>query len=1021
MGKRVILSFGAALMAVRCLAATVTVNEVCYKNSATADASGYTGADWIELYNASSSSVDIGRWYVGDKKTAAKCHQLPFTSYKMQPGEYIMVFADSTQYPEDEVVWVDDPDLELVPQNATWKYYTAESAPSASWKTQTFSDSTWESAVLPAGYNDASANADLATAISYGTNLSSRYPAAYFRYTFNCPDATLVSNLTARVRINDGAVVYLNGTEIYRHNMPDGTVSHATLASSPQGTTEWLSWSLPTNALANGSNTIAVEVHQAFLASTDLIFDLSLTAQVAHQHPEIHLNMGLSYESADGRYENVYLFNSSGTQIHKFDGYTKEVDKNVSYGLEENGVTSKQRVFDTPTPAADNSPEGVYFETLKAAPAFSVPPGFYPSAQTVKVTVSSGLYVYYTLDGSDPKTSPTRVKVLNGTSIPTFSADNTVSDGLSWIRTNPVDIEGINNMPSAAWRAPIGNVAKAVVLRAITINGLDCSAETCGTYFIGQQFTGNRNLPTVSIVTTPDNFFGYANGIYIPGKSYGDSEVGYGSNRWGKPYANYHQDDWERDSHFELFETNSTTSALSLRLGIQMHGGGTRAIPQKTLYMICRNAEYGTANIDYQLFPDMDATYYKRFLLRNSGNDWYGTDVDGVATMLKDSVFHRIAEPLNIAVMAYRPVVVYLNGEFWGIHNLRESYDKHYMATRYGLNADNMDILMHEDNGNDKVHIARIDGDKNADEDYEQLMLDINANPPTTQAGYDFIASKIDITNHTEYIIAETFFANTDWPINNCDFWRTHTNETASAYGDKRWRWMLYDLDVAGEKGYDFDMFDYLSKNRMKDYDEPGFIINMLWKNEQYRNYFVNRYTTLLNTVFKPERTANIIRSAAAAIEPDLIQHYRRWGRETTLAEWTNAVNYALVDFTAARYTNSFIHLDAKFSLGGTGDVTVMNSNPTGAGGHFTVNGIVIETTTDGVTDRANWTGRFFKSQPVTVTAVPDQGYVFDSWSDGATVNAERSVTVTDDTTVLKARFRLETDDPYTPTMMMVR
>ena len=95
MVKQVTLALSVTFLALCGVAATVTVNEVCYKNSVTADASGYTGADWIELYNASSSSVDIGSWYVGDKNKASKCHQLSFSSYKMLPGEFVMVFADS--------------------------------------------------------------------------------------------------------------------------------------------------------------------------------------------------------------------------------------------------------------------------------------------------------------------------------------------------------------------------------------------------------------------------------------------------------------------------------------------------------------------------------------------------------------------------------------------------------------------------------------------------------------------------------------------------------------------------------------------------------------------------------------------------------------------------------------------------------------------------------------------------------------------------------------------------------------
>ncbi|NTV80954.1 MAG: hypothetical protein HGA24_05985, partial [Candidatus Aminicenantes bacterium] len=165
-------------------------------------------------------------------------------------------------------------------------------------------------------------------------------------------------------------------------------------------------------------------------------------------------------------------------------------------------------------------------------------------------------------------------------------------------------------------------------------DGKYCSPETSGTYFIGPAFT-SRPLPVFSLITDANNLFGFTSGIYVPGKTYADSPEGYGANKWGKPYANYHLDSdtqaWERPIHLELFETNQTLSAVSLLMGSSMHGGGTRAIPQKTLYMMAREAEYGTGIVNYALFPGETASVYKRFLLRNSGNDWYGPDTAGVA------------------------------------------------------------------------------------------------------------------------------------------------------------------------------------------------------------------------------------------------------------------------------------------------------------------------------------------------------------------------------------------------------
>jgi uncharacterized repeat protein (TIGR02543 family) len=978
---------------------TVCVNELCADNSVMADENGDTSSDWIELYNYGTAGASINGWYIGKKNDVTKCYTLP--NYTIPAHETVLIFANSAL--AASVTWTNAPDKALIPANSVWKYYTGTAAPGSSWTAVSFSDTAWASGLSPLGYNDAKDNLDVATVLPYGA-AASRYPAAYFRCTFQSPDPSIITGLVATVRINDGAAIYLNGTELWRYNLPSGTLAGSTLASSAADTVTWQTINLPTSALALGSNTLAVELHQAAAASTDFIFDCSLTGLVSNRKPIIHLPFGIGKDGTD----NIHLLLPSGTRIQKFDGPGFEIGENKSWGLATDGNTSSSSVvYDDPTPDEPNamSVASAWTGTLATAPTFSLVPGFYSAAQSLTMSAVAGNSIYYTLDGTDPKTSSTRLTTSSGTSV-TLPATSPVTSGLSWIRTNPVEIT--NKVPTAGWAAPVGTVAKATVLRAIAVSGTTCSAETRGTYFIGPSFTA-RNLPTVSVSTETNAFFGFREGIYVPGKYYADSPEGYGSNKWGKPYANYHQDEWEHGGYFELFELGSAARSAALGLGLEMHGGGTRAIPQKALYLICRSDEYGYTSLNYRLFPDETPATYKRWLLRSSGNDWYGPDADGVSTMLKDAVFHRIVRNLDIGVEAYRPVSVYLNGEYWGIHNLRESFDKHYLATRYGLDADNMDILMHEESSTDadKVKITRIDGDKGSDEDYEAFLQNVKTNSPATAAGWTYIQSQIDVTNHADYIIAETFFANTDWPINNCDFWRAHTNETACGkYGDGRWRWMLYDLDVAGEKGVGFDMFDYLTDGKMTGVSEPGFVINELWKNSSFKSYFVNRYTQLLNTTFQPWRMASLIQSAADEIAPEIETHYRRWGRAYTQAQWAAAVKSALIDFTAQRYTNLWTHLNNNFKLGGTADLTVLNSDSTGTGGSFTVAGIVIDTSTEGVTNRAAWTGRFFKTQAVTVTAVPDSGYVFDGWAGSSVTSATRTFYLTGDKTV-KARFRL--------------
>ena len=990
----------------------LVINEVCFDNETTMDETGDTSSDWIELYNSGPASVNVKNYGLGDANPYSEAKGVRLPDYEIPPGGFLVVFA-SSDLPE-YTAWTNISSVALIQTNSVWRYSAPANAPGAAWMGTAFNDAAWPIGAAPLGYNDPQLNMDCATVLPYGPDPQNRYRTAYFRKTFNVLKRSTVTGLTINARVNDGMVLYLNGVEVQRVNMPAGAVSHNTLATMEVPPFHWVSFQIPATWLVQGNNVLAAEVHQAAAGSENLAMDMAVFALTNEQRPIVHGQFGLSKLG-----ENIHLFNSGLTRIHRLDAPPAEPGRDKSYGLVTDGVVDyiNYKVFDRPTPGAPNAaPEQRFSETLHTQkPTFVVPPGFYQAPLSVKLATASPSYrIFYTLDGSDPKHASSFI--YSGYSI-TLNASAPVTSGLSWIRTNPAEIGA--TVPGAEWLAPAGSVSKATVLRAIAVSadGKSCSPEARGTYFIGPSFA-KRTLPAVSIITDPDHLFDFASGIYIPGKHYANSPEGYGANKWGKPHANYHQtnDDriWERPAQFELFETAQHTLAFSQSLGVAMHGGGTRAIPQKTLYLMARLGEYGADRIGYPLFPDEPIANYKRFLLRNNGNDWYGPLSGGVSTLLKDAALQHIVKGLDLSMMAYRPVSVYINGEYWGIHNMRESLDKHYLATRYGLDADNMDILMHEEDDidNKKVQITRIDGDTNSDEEYELMVDWIQANPLNIAANYRQVQEWIDVTNHADYIIAETFFANTDWPINNCDFWRAHTNQTATCgeYGDGRWRWMLYDLDLVGEDGASFNMFAYLSDKDMTGGSEPGFLINQLWSNMDFRNHFVTRYANLLNTTFHPERTAAIIRAAADTIAPEVEQHFRRWGRTHKQTQWRQAVEM-LVQYVADRHAYSWQHLDTHFYMGGTGTLTVRNADLGGTGGHFIVNGIEI-------TDAA-WTGTYFRSLPVTVQAVPAAGYVFDSWvglpDTTPTLNVWMSM---DGTPVVRAaRFRPASAPVYTITL----
>jgi hypothetical protein len=163
----------------------------------------------------------------------------------------------------------------LVPAGATWKYLDNGSNQGTAWRDASFVDSTWASGPAQLGYGDG----DEATVVSFGPNSSAKYITTYFRHAFNVTNPAAFTSLNLQLKRDDGAVVYLNGTEVYRSNMPTGTISYTTPASaaaSDDGGT-WLSASLSSSLLVSGANVLAVEIHQSSGTSSDISFDLLLS------------------------------------------------------------------------------------------------------------------------------------------------------------------------------------------------------------------------------------------------------------------------------------------------------------------------------------------------------------------------------------------------------------------------------------------------------------------------------------------------------------------------------------------------------------------------------------------------------------------------------------------------------------------------------------------------------------------------------------------------------------------------
>lgn len=165
-------------------------------------------------------------------------------------------------------------DPNIISANASWKYLDNGSNQGTGWRATTFNDASWNTGNAELGYGDGGEN----TVVSYGPSSTNKYITTYFRKTINVSDASAFSGLELSLIRDDGAVVYINGTEVYRTNLPAGTITYNTFASTYiDGANEsaYVTTTL-NNILVNGTNVVAVEIHQNAVTSSDISFNLKL-------------------------------------------------------------------------------------------------------------------------------------------------------------------------------------------------------------------------------------------------------------------------------------------------------------------------------------------------------------------------------------------------------------------------------------------------------------------------------------------------------------------------------------------------------------------------------------------------------------------------------------------------------------------------------------------------------------------------------------------------------------------------
>ncbi len=675
-----------------------------------------------------------------------------------------------------------------------------------------------------------------------------------------------------------------------------------------------------------------------------------------------------------------------------------EIETDFSYGRQPDGG-STWFFFGDATPGSSNVTAG-YTEFLKR-PDFSAEGGFHYNPFDLTIShEDTSVQIIYTLDGSDPD-----INNLNGVTYhyknqyPAYPGNPfgpLLTDTFySHVYENPIPVTDQSNRPndlseiSTTWHAtptyfPTDTVFKGMVVRARAYKpGAVPSKIKTRTFFVTPEGPAKYSLPVISFTTQENYLFDYDTGLYVAGVDFDNWRTAF-PNAWphgGRP-ANYQRegDQWEYPAYLEMFEPDEVGSAISQNVGFRMHGAYALANPMKTFRIYARDL-YGPSTLHHKIFPDLPYNDYKRILIRNSGQDFFSSMVPNnmPKTMMKDGVLQSLVSGLRFDTQAYRPCIVFINGEYWGIQNIRERYDKHYLERTYGIDPENIDYL--EKDG------TIIEGD---DVFYNEMWDYLENHNFSNQTNFDWMKTRIDMDNFIDYQIANIYFRNLDWPGNNLSFWRLRTPQydPGAPYGhDGRFRWLMYDLDICISGMWTTESYTYNALERALDSTGtyPGhaeiwatLLLRRMTQNEGFKNEFVNRFADLLNTTFSPENFLGVIQEKKAAIEADIPDMIKRWNYPNDISDWQQNVA-VMEEYAQKRPPFQRQHIMEQFGIADTVTLNLDVSDP--AHGYIRVNTIDVKTGTAGVGDPAfPWSGIYFEGIPIELEAVPFNGYAFSHW-----------------------------------------
>jgi len=496
---------------------------------------------------------------------------------------------------------------------------------------------------------------------------------------------------------------------------------------------------------------------------------------------------------------------------------------------------------------------------------------------------------------------------------------------------------------SAAYATPI-NIATTTVLRATAFGAEEPSFVETNTYFINV----NHGVPVVS-VCSDDVFDLVANG----------NQGGWGGNP-------------NKIGGFELFEQDGTF--IDEGDGhFNKHGNDSWAYDQRGFDFIMRDQFGYNDDIDHLLFPaDTDREDFQRVILKPGASDNYPFENGGAH--IRDAFVHTLSIRADMLLdeRTWRPCVVYLNGDYWGVYEIREKYDDHdYTEYYYGQDKFNLQYLKTWGGTWEEY------GAPNAQSDWDALVAFIMANNMGPGPDWDYVKSQLKWASLCDYFMFNSYVVNQDWLNWNTAWWRGMDPLGSK----KKWRYTLWDMDATFGHYTNYTGIPDPSANadpcNAENLPDPGgqghtdILEKLIAENPEVEQYYITRYVDLVNTKFSCVYMNNLLDSMLLEITPEMTgpapSQINRWGGSD--AGWLANVQ-ALRDFIDARCLALEQGLIDCYSLTGPYPV-VFDVNPA-LSGTIKVNSVFAPT--------YPWTTSYYGGITTLTKAFPEPGWMFDHW-----------------------------------------